>query len=154
MRDKRGLLKILKSDKRKGQYITLENVFFFAIGIALVISVYGVFSGISENLRTASLMDQLGKEGGNMRANIAKVFLAGNSTNSSISLSLDIPKMLSGCAYKITVDGGNLVIGCTESAASNALNLYGIETKVKNGAVFSSSGKMNIFYSGGNILIS
>lgn len=140
--------------KRKGQYITLENLFFFAVGVALVITVYAVFSGISENLRSAALQDQLGKEGESMRAGVVRAFLAGNSTSSSVSLSLEIPKTLSGCIYRIAITDGNLIISCMENQASSALNLYGIETNVKNGAAYSSSGKINIFYSGGSVMIS
>ncbi len=143
-----------KMKYRKGQYITLENVFFFAIGIALVISVYAAFSGISQSISSAALQDQLWKEGGQIRSGVAKVFLAGNSTNSTVSLSMNVPLTLSGCTYKITVDGGNLVVSCAGVAASGALDLYGIETKVRNGAAYSSSGKINIMYSGGSILVS
>ncbi len=76
----------------KGQYITLENMFFFAVGIAMVIAIYAAFSSISDSMRSAALQEQLTKEGESIRAGIIKVFTAGNSTNSSISLFLEIPK--------------------------------------------------------------
>ncbi|MFZ3077859.1 MAG: hypothetical protein WA139_05355 [Candidatus Aenigmatarchaeota archaeon] len=139
----------------KGQYITLENMFFFAVGIAMVIAIYATFSSISDSVRSAALQEQLTKEGESVRAGITRVFIAGNSTNSSISLSLEIPKELSGCGYKITSVGGNLLAGCMDAQAeSESLNLYGIDTTVKNGAAYSSSGKVIIFYSGGKILLS
>ena len=139
----------------KGQYITLENMFFFAVGIAMVIAIYAVFSNISDSMRSAALQDQLEKEGENIRSGIVKTYTAGNSTNSTITLSMEIPKQLSGCNYKITADAKSLYMNCAdESINSNAINLYGIETRIKNGALYSSSGKIDIFYSGGNVLIS
>lgn len=139
----------------KGQYITLENMFFFAVGIAMVIAIYATFSSISDSVRSAALQEQLTKEGESVRAGIIKVFIAGNSTNSSISLFLEIPKELSGCGYKIASGGGNLLASCTDGQSeSESLNLYGIDTTVKNGAAHSSSGKIGIFYSGGKILLS
>lgn len=138
----------------KGQYITLENMFFFAVGIAMVIAIYAAFSSISDSMRSAALQEQLTKEGESIRAGIIKVFTAGNSTNSSISLFLEIPKELSGCDYKIASEGGNLLASCTDGQAeSESLNLYGIETTIKNGAAYSSSGKITVFYSGGKILL-
>ncbi len=139
----------------KGQYITLENMFFFAVGIAMVIAIYTAFSSISDSMRSAALEDQLEKEGENIRSAMVKTFMAGNSTGSVIRFSLEIPKQLSGCSYKITADANSLYMSCIDEATSaKALNLYGIETTIKNGAAYSSSGKIDIFYSGGNIMIS
>lgn len=139
----------------KGQYITLENMFFFAVGIAMVIAVYAAFSGISDSMRSAVLQDQLAKEGESIRAGIIKVFVAGNSTNSAIVFSMEIPKELSGCSYKIEAGGGNLRISCAGGREdSESLNLYGIETRISNNALYSSSGKISISYSGGKILLS
>lgn len=138
----------------KGQYISLENIFFFAIGMSMVIMIYFAFSGISDSISSATLQELLEKEGENIRANIVKAFLAGNSTNSSVSVSFEIPRQLSECIYKLTSAGGNLYLTCVDGRGSKSLNLYGIETKIKNDVVYSSSGKINIFYNGGSILIS
>jgi hypothetical protein len=139
----------------KGQYLTLENVFFFAVGVALVIAVYAVFSAMSENMRSAVLQDQLAKEGEGIRASVAKVFAAGNSTNSTIRLSLSIPRQLSGCDYKITVGGGGIRLNCLNGqGSSGSLNLYGIDTTINIGAVYSNAEKINILYSNGKILLS
>lgn len=139
----------------KGQYLTLESMFFFAIGVAMVIATYAVFSGISDSMRSAALQEQLAKEGESIRAGIARVFMAGNTTNSTINLSLEIPRRLSGCEYKISSANDKLYVSCTDGQADGvSLNLYGIETRVKNDAAYSSSGGINILYSNGNILIS
>ncbi len=139
----------------KGQYITLENVFFFAVGVALVIAVYTVFSTMSESMRSAVLQNQLVKEGESISASVAKVFAAGNSTNSTILFSLSIPRQLSGCDYKVTVSGGSIHLDCLDvQASSGSLNLYGIDATIKNGAVYSNAERISILYSNGKILIS
>ncbi len=140
--------------RTKGQYITLENMLFFAIGIAMIVTIYAVFSNISDSIRSSALDEQLAKEGDSARAVIAKVFAAGNSTNSTIRFSLDIPERLSECEYKIVAKENMLRISCTDNPKTKTLNLYGIETKIENDAVYSSSGRINIFYSGGKILLS
>ncbi len=138
----------------KGQYITLENMLFFAIGVVMIITVYAVFSSISDSISSAVVQNQLAKEGENIRAAIVKSFTAGNLTNSTIKFSLGMPRELSGCVYKITATEGKLFLSCTGNTYSKSLYLYEIETKVKNGAAYSSYGKLDIFYSDGKVFIS
>lgn len=139
----------------KGQYITLENMFFFAVGVAMIIAIYAVFSSVSDSMSSATLQNQLTREGESIRAAAVKVFMAGNSTNSDIRFSMEIPNQLSGCDYKITAGENSLNIACLSGLAySKSLNLYGIETRIKNGAAYSSTGKIDIFYSNGKILLS
>lgn len=141
--------------KRKGQYITLENMFLFAVGVIMIIAIYAVFSGMADSLRAAALQNQLEKEGESIRAGIVKAFIAGNSTNSTVSIFMDIPIKLSGCAYKISANAGSLNMDCMDldGIRPAALNLYGIETNIKNSAIYSSAGRLIILYSGGAILL-
>lgn len=142
-----------KRRPHKGQYITLENMLFFAVGIFMIITVYTIFSGVSDSIRSAVVENQLAKEGESIRAGIVKVFVAGNSTNSTIRFSLDIPRRLSDCYYKITATENSLRIICADNTHPQTLNLYGIETRIKYDAVYSSSARVNINYAGGSILL-
>ncbi len=138
----------------KGQYITLENVLFFAVGIFMIITVYAIFSGISDSIRSTVVDNQLAKEGENIRTSMMKVFIAGNSTNSTIRFSLDVPRQLSGCYYKIVIKENKLHVSCIDDTFPRILNLYGIETKIKDGVAYSSSAKINMYYADGSILLS
>lgn len=142
-----------KSGKqKKGQYLTLENLFFFSIGLALAMVVFFSFSGISDTVRTNSYEKQLLKSGEFIRENIVKVFSAANQTNSSISLTIEIPRELSGCIYKITADT-KLNLNCTTNNVGSSLNLYGINTKIKFDALYSSQNYIKINYENGKIII-
>lgn len=141
-----------KGKKRKGQYLTLENVLFFSIGLAMALTVFFAFSGISNNVRTTSYEAQLSKAGELIRENIVKVFSAGNRTNSSISITIQIPRDVSGCIYKITL-AEKLNLNCTTNNIGSSLNLYGIDVKIKFDTIYSSQEYVKISYGSGKVIL-
>jgi len=135
----------------KGQYLTIEHVFFFAMGVTMAIMVFVAFSGIADGVRTSSTQAQLEKVGNYIRANVVEAYTAGNSTGSNVTLSLDIPTTLSGSGYEIWANGNMLTL--VSGKASTNLNLYGIESTIRSKAVFSGAGKIKITYSGGIVYL-
>ena len=127
----------------KGQYITIESVFFFAIGVTMCIFVFFIFLNMSEILRKDNMKNQLEKTGDFLRSSIVNVFTVSNSTNSTIAVNVEIPQQISGCIYQITIDK-DMIINCTENGIGKVLNLYGIETTIRNRILYSSDGKVKI----------
>lgn len=133
----------------KGQYITVENVFFFGMGVAMCILVFIAYTSISDSVRAEIMKDQIERVGRIIQANIVSVYLAGNQTNSSVTMKLEIPAEISGCIYQITLATANpdmLKLNCTDNNIGTALNLYGIDTTIKNKVLFSSKGEVEIIY--------
>jgi len=134
----------------KGQYITLEHVFFFVIGVIMTILIYYSFSGIAENIRNENTKYQLLRIGESIRWDIVSVYTTGNLTNSSIVLKREIPRDVSDCIYRISVENG-LNLNCTETEVGVVLNLYDIEIFIETSEIYSSRGIINIIYEGGRI---
>ncbi len=132
----------------KGQYLAIEQMLFFAIGIALVIMVYFSFVSINSGLRNRAIESQLYKTGETIRGNVVNIFEISNTTRSYITYELSVPTSASGCTYEIRVDLKNLNLNCTEDRSIGAvLSLYGINTIEKN-ILYSGKGAVQIISDG------
>ena len=58
----------------KGQYLTVEYIMFFLIGITLVISVYYIFSNISNIAEERTVNSQINAVGETLRGTIINMF--------------------------------------------------------------------------------
>ena len=131
----------------KGQYLTIEHVFFFAIGITMVVLVYFTFTNVNSSLREKSAQAQLFRVGESIRGSSLKVFSAANQTNSLVRYNLDIPTSVSGCVYKINV-GNFLELTCIDNPKLSAsLSMYGINTRTA--VLYSTKGSLEISSAGG-----
>ena len=136
----------------KGQYLTIEYVIFFAIGIAMIISVYFLFYNISSSLRDPSMKLQLEETGELIRGTMVNVFEVSGSTNSKILYNLSIPTTLSGCVYAIEVKD-KLFLNCTDNfALSSVFSLYGINIK-SQAIIYSSKGFVEMLAENGVVEI-
>jgi hypothetical protein len=127
----------------KGQYLTVEYVIFFAMGIALITAVYFIFYNMSSSLREPSVNIQLQEIGELIRSSIVNVFEASESTNSTIFYNLSIPETLSGCVYAVEIKD-KMFLNCTDdSRLGSSFALYGINIKSQN-IIYSSKGFVEI----------
>jgi hypothetical protein len=128
----------------KGQYLTVEYVFFFAFGVILAISVFFLFSSMSDNLREDALTYQLEKAGEFVRGNIVKSFITANTTESTVFSNVSIPTELSKCLYVLDISDDNMIINCTDNyKIGTVLSLYGINV-TDAGLIYSSRGLIEI----------
>jgi len=127
----------------KGQYLSIEYVMFFAIGIAMVIAVYFIFINISTSLREPAIKYQLEKTGQLISGTIVNVFEASNSTDSLILYNLSIPTSLSGCIYSIEIKE-KMLLNCSDTPSlGTSFVLYGINIKSEN-IIYSSKGFLEL----------
>ena len=132
----------------KGQYLSVEWVLFFAIGVAMVVLVYTTFSMISNTVRETSASIQLQQTGELIRGYIINTFEASNSSDSYIEYNLSLPSRLSNCIYAITVIDDKLNINCTDNyKIGSVLSLYGINTEISN-IIYSTNEKIEIVANG------
>lgn len=137
----------------KGQYLTIEYVLFFAIGIAMVVAVYFAFSGINSTVRTSTMQAQLDRTGEMIRGNIVSSFEVSRTTGSMIVNEVRIPTSLSGCVYQINVIGNNLDLNCTQDMRiGSVISLYNINTTAEN-IIYSTEGKIVITNSLGKVVL-
>src|SRR3989344_8392731 len=113
----------------KGQYLAIEYVLFIAIGVAMVIVVYSIFTNISNTIEGGTTQAQIERTAELIRSMIVNTYEVAHRTNSQIIYNLGIPPELSDCIYSIEADN-SLVLSCTDNNKINAeLNLYGIEVE-------------------------
>ena len=139
----------------KGQYLTVEYVIFFAIGIAMVVGIYITFTGINADLRHDAAMIQLEKVNELIRDSIVNIYEAGNRTDSNIiEYELTIPPRLSGHSYAIKYNSGNLNVNSTENfKIGSILNVYNININAPN-IIYSTKGEIIITYQDGQVWLS
>jgi len=138
----------------KGQYLTLEYLIFFMIGVFLIISVYITFSNTNDIYRNSIMQNQLQMTGELISGAIINAYEASNSTNSSINYSLTIPTKLSTCIYSINASSSGLNINCTNMPKSGTvLTLYNFNISNKN-IIYSTNGLLKIFAKEGKVELS
>jgi len=136
----------------RGQYLTIEYLLFFTIGIIMIVSVYYIFSGLNQQYEEATTEYQLQMTGQMIMGSVIRVFETSNSTNSHVSYNLTIPTKLSNCIYSIRELNGFLLLECTEIRGMNAnLTLYNFNIKIKNNIIYSTDGLLEITARNGEI---
>ena len=129
----------------KGQYLTLEYIIFFGIGIILIISVYNAFSDINQKYEVTTTEYQLRMTGEMIMGNIIRLHEASNYTGTKIEYDLPIPERLSNCIYSIRAVGNMLRLECLESLALGVdLTLYNFNIKIKNNIIYSTESSIHL----------
>jgi hypothetical protein len=137
----------------RGQYLTVEYLIFFMIGVFMIISVYFAFSNFDNIFRNSILQSQLKMTGELISGTIINLYEASNSTNSSINYSLNIPEKISGCIYSISISN-DLNINCINVPnASISLTLYNFNISNKNN-IYSTNGLLKLFARNGRVELS
>jgi hypothetical protein len=148
----------------KGQYLTVEYLIFFMIGVFMIISVYFSFSNFNNIYRESILQNQLKMTGELISGTIINLYEVSNSTNSSISYNLTIPTEISKCIYGINVVNDKLKVYCTNVVSNNIasttssqleieLTLYNFNISNKN-IIYSSNGLLKLFAKDGRVELS
>ena len=127
----------------KGQYLTVEYVIFFIIGLTMIVAVYFIFSNVNAITERNTIKPQLKAVGGTIRGTIINILEVSKDANSEIDYNLSIPSKLSKCIYKIEVDNG-LNLNCTHDSSIGAvLSLYNLNITTEN-IIYSTKGYVEI----------
>lgn len=126
----------------KGQYLTVEYIIFFIIGISLVISVYFIFSRINSIAEKNAIESQLEAVGESIRGTIINVVEVSSSTKSEIDYNLSIPVKLARCIYTIEAYNG-LNLNCTQGDIGVVTSLYNLNITAEN-IIYSTKGYVEI----------
>lgn len=127
----------LKQSVRKGQYLIIEDVMLFGVGIMLLAGVAGIFAMINSSVQEISLEYQQ-KEVANVIATRALTY---RMTGATGSISIKIPEKIAGEEYD--------VIAFAESGTSMIVVGSNTETPAKVYSPLPSSGR----YSGSKKII-
>ena len=127
----------------KGQYLTVEYIVFFIIGIGMIISVYFIFSNVNQITERNTIKSQLKAVGETIRGTIINLLETSSSTGSEIHYNLSIPPKLSRCIYAIEAYN-DLNLNCTHDISIGAvLSLYNLNITSEN-IIYSTKGYVEI----------
>jgi len=120
---------------RKGQNITIEQMFLFTIGLIITITIYYSFSTISENIEDTTKDDQVYGVIDFIKSCAVKSYIGPEGT-----YVYDIPDEISQKPYRITVNSGIIKLEYEGKTYTSTINKnYNIV-----GGFFSSPGKFKI----------
>ena len=74
----------------KGQYLAIEYVLFIAIGVAMVIVVYSIFTNISNTIEGGTTQAQIERTAELIRSMIVNTYEVAHRTNSQIIYNLGL----------------------------------------------------------------
>jgi len=127
----------------KGQYLAVETVLTFAMGISLALGTTTMFNDYSEDVASSSME----KESQVVRSEIQNsIFHLKSSDRGSIEVNL--PEEIGGRDYRLAIDREILVLTRSERFSSklDELNKYNYSGTVNGGSV-------NIYKTGNNIIL-
>ena len=136
----------------KAQYLTVEFLAFFIIGLVLAISIYFVFSGLNQKYEKTTTEHQLQMTGEMIMGAIIRTFETSNSTGTKVNYNLSIPTKLSNCIYSIEIENGFLKLDCMDIPEIGVnLTSYNLNIKIKNDIIYSTNGLLQITVKDGEI---
>lgn len=139
----------------KGQYITLEYIIFFAIGVMIVIMVYGLFFDINKLIEEDITKSQLKSVTSLITGAIVNTFEVSNNTDSNIYYNLSIPTRVSNCLYSIIITPAKKIrLECShDRGLYSEAPLYNFNIVAKN-ILYSTRGMLTISSKKGTIELS
>lgn len=137
----------------KGQYLTLEYLIFFLIGVVLIVSVYYSFSDINDKYETATTEYQLRMTGEMIIGNAIRLFESSNNTDSRISYDLEVPTRISNCVYFIRMGNNLMRLECVNQLISVDLTSYNFNIKLKNNIIYSTDGRIHFTADNGEVVL-
>ena len=135
----------------KGQYLTIEYLIFFVIGLVLIVSVYYSFSDMNTQYELAATEYQLRMTGEMIMGNVIRLYETSNYTDSKIIYDLEIPTKLSNCVYFIRMVDDKLRLECLDMLLGVNLTSYNFNIKIKNNILYSTDGIIKMTAEDGEI---
>lgn len=141
-----------RTGRMKGQNLVFERVMLFAIGVAIFIACFAVFDSYQKYYTIVGRDDQLSSLGAHVSFAILDAAKKSNSTEATIKL--DIPPVIGGENYILSLTQQGLNITMTHSKRHELFHLYGLNESFKFGGekVLSRGGEL-LIYKKGNLII-
>lgn len=132
------------SEKRKGQYLIIEQMFVFGIGIMIAFSFLATFSDFERNIKSDSAAKQLRTYGRVVSYKIMDLTESGGEAK----LDFEVPSELGGESYILKLSNG-VVIRTASNRSLYRTSLLGLENHLDtSGKIFSGMGEVTARYDG------
>ena len=124
--------------QRKGQMLSLEQMLLFSAGVIITLTVFTIFSNISENVREEAQVDQLNEIGSTISGALAVV--AGSE---QVIMRVLIPQKIGGSQYSVDLNSENLTMISGDTRMDIPLEGLGSINSL-SGTISSSAGRIII----------
>lgn len=135
-------------NKKKGQYLSLEQMFLFSIGAIICISVIISFNFIRGNVRDGSLERQSKKIGQVISSAMSEVYRTSYESD-YVNMTIDIPIELSNEIYVISIDETEEYLNILYDQKEINVDIINIKEEIDfdtDEYVSSAMGSINIIY--------
>jgi hypothetical protein len=135
--------------KSKGAYAVVEQMILFAIGVAVVIGIAGVYSAIKTGTRDISIEDQFREISELTLSNLIYVYNTGRALNSSLFIhTYNVPLTAAQEPYRIELTNNTIYIEADLNTNLNyTLKTLGLNHSIAlTGNATSYSGKVKVNY--------
>lgn len=133
---------------RKGQYLTLEQLIIFAMGIVVLTTTAIAYNSARITTKTVTVQDQFTEVGELVLSNVVYAYTAGKKSHLDMEVLFDIPKELSSQAYLVNLTQNGIEVISFEDFDDNVTVSVGTinATVVLNGTASSPNGRAKINY--------
>lgn len=116
--------------RMRGQYIVIEQVLLFGVGIVVMMAAYGVFRTLDLQIGKTAATDQFEDVGLGVAGDIVEIYEKSKYFNSS-NTTVKIPKILANQMYEIFVDNLGVTVRSVDNPGiSSTTGLYNINGTV------------------------
>lgn len=135
-----------------GQSLIFEQVLLFAIGVAVFLALFAVFTTYQIYFSSVNLENQMDEIKNIIVSDIMKLTYKGNAT---VSTTLNIPREISNEGYQVILTSNGLTVKSLLSDAEKFSPVYGLnETYELSGSVTSLLGRVIIYKKENKIILS
>lgn len=132
--------------KRKGQYLIVEQMVIFTIGIFVALSFVSIFGTFESDIRQETTSNQLRTYSKALRNKIVSLV----ETDAESETIIDIPRTLSEKTYVIELSNGLII---QSEGYTYRSDLMGLRERLKlSGSVISKRGRAKLEYNGEDTL--
>lgn len=133
---------------RKGQYLSMEQMMLFSLGVILTVSVYISFSSITETITDTVREDQLTEVGNLVRSGIEKAHTTSETGVDYVNISVEIPGRIGGDPYKIKIIENEILV--VQDKHTSTVDLGDMERVETTPGISSAAEQLYVVSEGGS----
>lgn len=135
--------------KSKGQYLIVEEVLIFSIGLIIVLGFFSTFQYFSKETKSNAVREQLEVVGSYIKSKVVETV----QMDGTGKISVDLPHKLAGDSYAVYLNSKGIEM-TSSSGKSYASGIYGLEGSYNfNGKILSDVKDVYLKKSGNNITL-
>lgn len=125
----------------KGQYILIEHMLYFALGVIIFSSSFYTFTKVRDRISIYSTREVFKNIANYVTNQIVRIYTIGKEMNTSkpVEITLSLPQKVNGQYYRLIIQGNQTkIFSLRDPKISYTMSLYNLERSVEiNGTIDS-----------------